>query len=440
MQFDANYRYWQWRDRRSAGSALSGRRERMRSLDTAPAGAIATGAPVPGTGEGHATGMSRQDLFERLLDSLHGAALDDARWPATSALVDELCETKGNRLVLGDGASHGDIDIFFARACWRGEHRAEFEREYFEVYHPFDERLPRMRLLPDSRIVHTDELFTEEEIKTSPVRNELLPRSDCSNSLLGRLDGPRGSRIMWAVGDPVDAAGWTPARVETVGRVLPHLRHFAGVRQALAEARALGASLSGVLETTGTGVVQLDRRGRVSAANDRALAVLRRRDGLRDEDGRLRAALPEEDETLQRLVGRAVPFPGGPGAGGSMRVSRERSPSRLQVHVNPVGAGEAEARESGGIGALVLVIDPASRLRLDAGALGALLELTPAESYVAASLVEGRSAHDIAAGTGRSVTTVKWHIRHIFAKHGLSGQADLVRLAMSLADVPGVRR
>ena len=88
----------------------------------------------------------------------------------------------------------------------------------------------------------------------------------------------------------------------------------------------------------------------------------------------------------------------------------------------------------------MLVIDPASRLKLDADVLGALLELTPAESYVAASLVEGRSAHAIAAETGRSVTTIKWHIRHIFAKHGLSGQADLVRLAMSLADSPGVRR
>ena len=238
----------------------------------------------------------------------------------------------------------------------------------------------------------------------------------------------------------MDAAGWTPTRVETVGRVLPHLRQYVRVRQALAEARALGASLAELLETMRTGVVQLDRRGRVAAANERALAVLRARDGLRDEDGWLHAALPEEDATLQRLVGDAVPFPDGPGAGGSMTVSRVRAPSRLQVHVSPAVAGEAAGGETGRIGALVVVIDPASRLHLDAEVLGALLDLTPAESYVAASLVEGRSARDIAAETGRSVTTVKWHIRHIFAKHGLSGQADLVRLALSLADVPGVRR
>ena len=384
--------------------------------------------------------MSRQDLFERLLESLHGAALDDARWAAASALLDETCGAKGNLLVFGDGASPGDIDIFFARLCYRGERCADLEREYFEVYHPLDERMPRLRRLPDSRIVSPDELLTEEEMKTSPVYNEILPRADCRKGLVTRLDGPDGSRIVWSIGDPVDAAGWTPTRIETVERVLPHLRQYVRVRQALAEARALGASLSGLLETMGTGVVQLDRGGRVVAANDRALAILRRRDGLQDVDGRLRATLPLEDGTLQRLVASAVPFPDGPGAGGSMTVSREWETSRLQLHVSPVGADEAVASEWGAIGALVLVIDPASRLKLDAGALGALLGLTPAESYVAASLVEGRSAHAIAAETGRSVTTIKWHIRHIFAKHGLSGQADLVRLAMSLADGPGVRR
>ena len=252
--------------------------------------------------------MSRQDLFERLLESLHGAALDDARWPATSALLDEMCGAKGNMLVFGDGAQRGDIDIFFAQICYRGERCVELEQEYFEVYYPLDERMPRMRRLPDSRIVHSNELFAEEEMRTSPVYNEILPRSDSRNGLVTRLDGPDGSRIVWTVGDPVDAAGWTPARIGTIGRLLPHLRQYVRVRQALAEARALGATLSGLIETMGTGVVRLDRRGRVVAANDRALAVLRGRDGLQDKDGWLRAALPEEDATLQRLVGSAVPF------------------------------------------------------------------------------------------------------------------------------------
>ena len=384
--------------------------------------------------------MGEQDLFERLLESLHAAALDDRLWPAASGQIDEACGSKGNMLVSGDGGFNGGVDIFFTRLCYRGERVTEIEREYFEVYHPVDERMPRLRRLADSRIVHVDALFTGEEKQTSPVYNELLPRFDARDSLHARLDGPDGSRIVWAVGDPVDAEGWTAARVGTVGRLLPHLRQFVRVRQALVDARAQGMTLAGLLDHAGMAVIHLDRRGRVAAANDRARAILRRRDGLWDQDGRLGAAVAEEDKALQKLVARAVPYAGGAGAGGSMAVSRERAASRLQLHVSPVGADGAVEPRSGRTGALVLVIDPADRLRLDPGALGTLLGLTPAESYIAASLVEGMSAHDIAAGTGRSVTTVKWHIRHIFAKHGLSRQSDLVRLAMSIADLPGVRR
>ena len=380
--------------------------------------------------------MSGQDRFERLLEALHAAALDDGLWPRASGLIDEVCGSKGNILVSGDSGFNGGVDLFFVRTLYRGQHRAELEREYFETYHPVDERMPRLRQLADSRIVHVDALFTEEEKKASPVYNEIMPRSDTGNCLHARLDGPHGSRIVWTAADPVDAEGWTSERVETVARLLPHLRQFVRVREALVEARALRTTIDGLLETAGLAVILLDRRGQVAEANDRARAILRRRDGLRDEDGRLRAVLPEEDEALQGLVARAVPYGGG-GAGSSMTVSRERAASQLLLHVSPVGAN---GPGSGRTGALVLAIDPADRLRLDPGALGTVLGLTPAESHIAASLVEGMSVHDVAAETGRSVTTVKWHLRHIFAKHGLSRQSDLVRLAMSIADVPGIRR
>ena len=68
------------------------------------------------------------------------------------------------------------------------------------------------------------------------------------------------------------------------------------------------------------------------------------------------------------------------------------------------------------------------------------LGLTPAESRIAVLLAQGRSIDEVAAATGRRRTTVKWHIRHIYAKHGLSRQAELMRLVDSLADVPEVRR
>ena len=329
--------------------------------------------------------MSRQDLFERVLGSLDAAALDDARWPAASGLIDEFFGAKGNMLVTGDGATQEDVDIFFARFCFRGERHAELEREYFGVWHAFDERLPRIRGLPDGRLAPVPSLFGEGEMKTSALYNELMPRTDTRDSLSVRLDGPDGSRIVWTIADPVGGDGWSSTQVETIEGLLPHLRQFVRVRQALVDARALGSSMAELLDSARMGVVQLDRRGRVVAANDSARALLREGDGLFDRGGILRAALPGEDAALQRLVAQALPFPGGAGAGGSMLVSRAATLSRLVLHVSPVqdvGGEPGQAR----IGALVLALDPARRWDIDPELVAELLGLTRAESQIAVLL------------------------------------------------------
>ena len=35
--------------------------------------------------------MSEHDVFDRVLAAVHAATLDETRWPATSALIDEAC-------------------------------------------------------------------------------------------------------------------------------------------------------------------------------------------------------------------------------------------------------------------------------------------------------------------------------------------------------------
>ena len=384
--------------------------------------------------------MALQRLFDQILASLHEAMLDEAHWLPTSALIDEALGSKGNHLVFSEPPWNDGIDVLFMRFCYRGEHHRELERRYFDTYYPVDDHLPGLRALAHGEIAHVRETFRGQALATSVMYNEAMPLYGFQNGLNVRMDGPHGSQIVFGIADPIDAADWSSAQIDLLRRLLPHIRQFVRMRHALADARAVRATVAGLLESTGVGVIHLDRRGRVAAVNDRALAVLRKRDGLCDEDGRLRAALACEDETLQGLVERAVPYPGGTGAGGSMTLTRERAVSRLQVHVSPVRVDGTDTSRSGRIGALVLVIDPAERLKLDPEALGAHPGLTLAQSHVAASLVEGKSARDIAAETGRKVTTIKWHIRQIFGKHRMSGQADLVRLAMSLADVPGMRR
>ena len=157
-----------------------------------------------------------------------------------------------------------------------------------------------------------------------------------------------------------------------------------------------------------------------------------------DRGGCLRATWPLEDRKLQGLLAQALPFLGGAGASGSMPISRAAPLPRLAVHVSPI-AEDGDPPPRSRVGALVLVSDPTTRPGLDPRRVADALGLTPAESRIAVLLARARTIDDVAAETGRSRTTVKWHMRHIYDKHGLSRQVELAQLVLSLAALPGMR-
>ena len=384
--------------------------------------------------------MSEREVFDRILASLHEVALDHAQWSSATALIDDTLRAHGSSMIFGDGHSEEDIQIYFAWSFFRGQRCRELERDYLKTYYPLDERVPRLRHAPDSQLFHTTDLYAdEEELRASVTYNELLARAHAQNSIHVRLDGPNGSRIVWGINDPVDDDGWSSAQLDSIRRLLPHIRQTVHVQQALAGAGALGASLTTLLDTTGLGIVQLDGRGRIVAANDRARDLLRSGDGLFDEDGFLCARRPEENADLQGLLTRALPQFGGQGAGGSTMVRRSSALPPLVLHVNPVGRQETDFH-LWPVAALVLVADPAGRPRIDPAVAAEALGLTGMESRVAVLLAEGMNVREVAAATGRKESTIRSHVKHMFAKHGLSRQADLVRLVLSLASAPESRR
>ena len=58
------------------------------------------------------------------------------------------------------------------------------------------------------------------------------------------------------------------------------------------------------------------------------------------------------------------------------------------------------------------------------------LDLTRMESRVAVLVTQGMSVPEITAATGHKESTILSHVKHMFAKHGLSRQAELVRLVL----------
>ena len=304
-----------------------------------------------------------------------------------------------------------------------------------DLYYPWDERIPRVAQLPDSRLVPITELYTDQELKTSPAYNEALPRGSYQHGLNVRLDGPDGSSIVWTLADGTERDTWGSAQLEMIERLLPHIRQYVQVRSVVAGAEALGASLTGLLDNTRVGVIHLDRRGRIAQANDRARGILRQGNGLFDQDGFLRVRLPADNARLEHLLGQALPRYGEAATSGSLTVRRAPGLPRLAVHLSPVSTAQGDFGLSS-VAALVLVVDPASRPRTDPALVAAALDLTPSQAQVAVMLAEGRSVRDIAAATGRQASTVRQFLKQIYSRQRVTGRADLVRLVLSLSELP----
>ena len=228
-------------------------------------------------------------------------------------------------------------------------------------------------------------------------------------------------------------------QIEMVEHLLPHIRQFVRVRQALASAEGLRASVIHLLDNARIGVIHLDRRGRITEANDPARDTLRQGDGLWDQDGFMYARLPADNARLESLLGGALPTLFGEAVSGSMTIRRPPGLPRLAVHVSPLGVHQMDFGALR-VAALVLVVDPQSDPRIAPELVAATLGLTPAESQVAAMLAEGRTVRDMAVATDRKESTVRWLLNRVYDKQGISRQADLVRLVLSLAELSRPRR
>ena len=379
--------------------------------------------------------MGLRDHFDRTMSSLHDAMLDDTHWPTASRLIDEACEIRGNALVVGKGRSQADGEIFLSRFCYHGERQQDREQWYFNSYYALDERVPRVARLPDSRLVPITELYTDHELKTSLAYNEALPRGGYQHGLNVRLDVSDGCSIVWTLADCTERGVWSSAQTEMIERLLPHIRQYVQVRSVIAGAQALGASLRGLLGNTRVGVIYLDRSGRIVETNDRARQVLRRGDGLFDQGGFLCAQLPKDNVRFERLLREALPRYGTTPTSGSLMVRRPSNKPRLAVYINPVSVPQPDfVLES--VAALVLVVDPASRSTIDTGLVAAALDLTPSQSQVAVMLAEGRSVLDIATATGRQPSTVRQLLKQVHRRRGVTSRTELVRLVLSLSDLP----
>ena len=189
----------------------------------------------------------------------------------------------------------------------------------------------------------------------------------------------------------------------------------------------------GALDLLNIGVVVCGLSGEMLVANDTAQEILRARDGLElDAQGVLcatcqsGASLAGVIQQVARTARNGVDNNNVDSAFAVRRPSRKRA---LTLFVRAVNA-KAEPPADHEAAALVMILDAALPVQATELELRQLYGFTSTEAQLANLLMEGMALEDCGDELGIRRTTVRMHLRNIFAKTGARRQGELVALLL----------
>ena len=207
----------------------------------------------------------------------------------------------------------------------------------------------------------------------------------------------------------------------------------------LGEWQDMAGTLKLVLDRLERGVVVTDAEGKVRFANGAADRLLTRGDVLDVTGGRIRGKRSADSRELLGLVQRAARTAVGDDsiATDALAVSGDGDGPSLAIVAEPLAAAHSDSLgHRSEAGAVLFISDSEACTSPSSERLRIVYGLTPAEARLAALVVEGQDSASAALTLGVSPNTVKFHLKTIFDKVGVSRQAELVRRV--LADVGGL--
>ena len=209
----------------------------------------------------------------------------------------------------------------------------------------------------------------------------------------------------------------------------PHLEKALEIYARLKRNQLEKEILEDSLDRLAIGTVILDGRGRVIDTNRAARETIKVTRAMALVDDRLVLKKPDDNIRLARAVKQAIVARKTPNTFvEALRITSQTEPDLgLLVKSMPL-TDRYQADVSPSV--IIYVGDSAQRNLAQEGFIAQLFGLTPTEAFLATLLANGFTLAEAAAKLGVTENTIRGYAKKIFAKTGVSRQADLVRLIL----------
>jgi DNA-binding CsgD family transcriptional regulator len=219
---------------------------------------------------------------------------------------------------------------------------------------------------------------------------------------------------------------------EEAEQFVPHLRRAVSVYQTLDAARRVDLALAEVMDRLPMGMLLLNSRRVVVVQNAAAEHIVAEGDGFLVDGSRPGAEDARENAALQTLIADAMEANADQAlaAHGFQSVSRPSGKRPFSLMVAPLSVGSANSA-SNDVAVALFVSDPERERISGSKMLEELYSLTQSEADLLQLLSMGMSLEEAAEVRGVSMNTARSHVKHMFAKTGVSRQGELVRIMLA---------
>ncbi|MEM9256803.1 MAG: helix-turn-helix transcriptional regulator [Pseudomonadota bacterium] len=297
-------------------------------------------------------------------------------------------------------------------------------REQFFSLDPFID-------LPQDTVVTLEEIMPDRALVASDYYQHYLQPIGLFRILGVDTAEPDGMQARIRLARRDSEARFNKRDRDLLTSLVPHLRQALELYARLHRTASERDVYAGAVDQLSVATLILDEQGRLLTRNSVASALLDEGGVLSLRDNHLYIEGRDINRELQDALTTIIKAQqrGETSIVRALRVPRSGSRTDLGLVVRPVPTAPWNEGESSP-SAAVFISDPELQESTSGQILSELFDLTPAEANVATLLARGLSLAEVSDAHGISQHTVRAQLKSIFAKTGVSRQAELVRLVL----------
>lgn len=373
--------------------------------------------------------------YDALVGLIYQGALEQQPWQSALPVLREALDAQVVSLVLRPPSAEDQGVILNCVRPEQPQHAAatladpdDWEvcayREQFFALDPFIN-------LPTDKVVALEDILPDRELITSDYYLHYLQPINLFRILGVDTSEPGGMLARLRFSRRENEPRFDKRDRHLLELITPHLRSAIQIYAKLNRTTSERDVYAGAVSQLSVATIILDEQGRLLNSNALAHSLLDQADGLSLRGSRLHIEGRDINRKLQEAL--ATITGAQPNSETSvvraLRVPRSAGRSDLGLVIRPV-PGSAWSEGHSSPCAAVFISDPDLHQSTSRQILGDLFKLTPAEANLAILLARGLSLAEASEAQTISQHTARAQLKSVFAKTGVSRQAELVRLVL----------